>query len=80
MTLTCDNTHTHIADAFGEEGNVDGIHPVPPNSVLNIDLELVSFKPVVNVTGDSKVFKKIIKGGEDTFVANEGATVTSKYY
>ncbi|OAY23052.1 hypothetical protein MANES_18G047900v8 [Manihot esculenta] len=65
--------------AFGEEGNVDGIHPVPPNSVLNIDLELVSFKPVVNVTGDSKVFKKIIKGGEDTFVANEGATVTISY-
>ncbi|KAF2309622.1 hypothetical protein GH714_004324 [Hevea brasiliensis] len=67
--------------AFGEEGKEasDGIHPVPPNSVLNIDLELVSFKPVVDVTGDSKVFKKILKEGEGTLVANEGATVTISY-
>lgn len=39
---------------------------------------LVSFKPVTDVTGDAKVFKKILKEGEGASIANEGATVTSK--
>ena len=70
-----------LADAFGQEGKdaSDAIHPVPPNSTLHIDLELISFKPVIDVTGDAKVFKKIMKEGEGSLVANEGATVTSKY-
>ncbi|XP_012068191.1 70 kDa peptidyl-prolyl isomerase isoform X2 [Jatropha curcas] len=66
---------------FGEEG-MDangGIHSVPQNSILNMDLELVSFKPVVDVTGDAKVLKKILKEGEGTLVANEGAIVTIRY-
>lgn len=46
--------------------------------MLDVDLELVSFKHVVDVTGDSKVFKKILKEGEGSITANEGATVTSK--
>ncbi|EEF52262.1 70 kDa peptidyl-prolyl isomerase isoform X2 [Ricinus communis] len=71
----------HPQYAFGEEGKDanDGILPVPPNSVLNMDLELISFKPVVDVTGDTKVFKKILKEGEGTNVANEGALVTISY-
>ncbi|GLT61745.1 hypothetical protein SLA2020_344280 [Shorea laevis] len=67
--------------AFGEEGRVanDGFPAVPPNSVLNIELWLVSFKSVIDVTGDSKVFKKIMKEGEGAIVANEGASVTISY-
>ncbi|KAL3505106.1 hypothetical protein ACH5RR_034947 [Cinchona calisaya] len=51
----------------------------PRSSVLRIDLELVSFKPVVDVTGDSKVLKKILKEGEGSLTANEGASVTVRY-
>ncbi|XP_022768625.1 70 kDa peptidyl-prolyl isomerase-like [Durio zibethinus] len=67
--------------AFGEKGRdaTDGFPTVPPNSVLNIELELVSFKSVIDVTGDSKVFKKILKEGEGVLVANEGAEVTISY-
>ncbi|KAJ6939737.1 70 kDa peptidyl-prolyl isomerase-like isoform X1 [Populus alba x Populus x berolinensis] len=67
--------------AFGQEGKdaSDAICPVPPNSTLYIDLELTSFKPVIDVTGDAKVFKKILKEGEGSLVANEGATVTISY-
>ncbi|KAK2986154.1 hypothetical protein RJ640_019560, partial [Escallonia rubra] len=64
--------------AFGEAGKdfSSGLPSIPPNSVLSIDLELVSFKPVINVTDDSKVIKKILKEGEGAFTANEGASVT----
>ncbi|GKV10392.1 hypothetical protein SLEP1_g21763 [Rubroshorea leprosula] len=67
--------------AFGEDGRVanDGFAAVPPNSVLNIELWLLSFKSVIDVTGDCKVFKKIIKEGEGAIVANEGASVTISY-
>jgi len=70
-----------IADAFGDKkfGNSDQLHNVPPNSILDVDLELVSFKPVIDVTGDGKVLKKILKEGEGAFTANEGAAVTSKH-
>ncbi|KAK4859605.1 hypothetical protein QYF36_008514 [Acer negundo] len=67
--------------AFGEQGRDvnDGFQTVPPNSVLDFDLELVSFKSVIDVCGDSKVVKKILKEGEGGFTANEGATVTISY-
>ncbi|XP_059459675.1 70 kDa peptidyl-prolyl isomerase-like isoform X2 [Corylus avellana] len=67
--------------AFGEEGRnmSNGVHSIPPSSLLNIDVELVSFKPVIDIIGDSKVFKKILKEGEGAVVANEGATVTISY-
>ena len=70
-----------IVDAFGEEGKDanNGVHSIPPGSILNIDVELVSFKPVIDITGDSKVLKKILKEGEGAVIPNEGATVTSKY-
>ncbi|KAJ0025618.1 hypothetical protein Pint_07722 [Pistacia integerrima] len=64
------------AYAFGEQGRDgnDGFHMIPPSSVLHVDLELVSFKPVIDVYGDSKVFKKILREGEGTVTADEGAT------
>lgn len=67
-----------IADAFGEKGREagSGLHSIPPNSVLHVNIELVSFKPVIDVTGDSMVLKKILKEGEGAFTANEGADVT----
>lgn len=69
-----------FADAFREERRdaSDGVQSILPSSLLNIDLELVSFKPVIDITGDSKVVKKICKEGEGAVVANEGATVSSK--
>lgn len=68
------------ADAFGETGRDSGtgLCRIPPNSVLHANIELVSFKPVINVTGDSKVLKKILKEGEGAFTANEDAHVTGK--
>ena len=73
--------HEFNADAFGDTGRdaTDGFPAIPPNSVVNIDLELVSFKSVIDVTGDSKVIKKILKEGEGALVADDGAVVTSKY-
>ncbi|XAR48435.1 Peptidylprolyl isomerase [Bertholletia excelsa] len=67
--------------AFGERGrnSTKEFPSVPPNSVLNIDLELVTFNPVINVTGDSKVLKMIVKEGEGALPANEGAAVTLSY-
>lgn len=65
-------------DGFGEGGrdSSEAINAVPPKSVLNIDLVLVSYKPVIDVVGDSKVFKKILRDGQGTSVADDGATVT----
>ncbi|XP_057974823.1 70 kDa peptidyl-prolyl isomerase-like isoform X2 [Malania oleifera] len=67
--------------AFGEVGRdaENEFPPIPPGSVLSIDLELVSFKPVIDISGNSKVFKKILKEGEGVLTANEGATVTVRY-
>lgn len=67
--------------AFGEKGSEagSGFRSIPPDSMLHVNIELVSFKPVINVTGDSMVIKKIIKEGEGAFTANEGANVTVRY-
>lgn len=69
------------ADAFvdRDKDSESGVPSIPPSSILSIDLELVSFKPVINVTGDLGVLKKILKEGEGTLTADEGAAVTSKY-
>ncbi|KAF7141429.1 hypothetical protein RHSIM_Rhsim06G0067300 [Rhododendron simsii] len=48
----------------------------PPCSALNGDLEVVSFKPVINVTDDSKVLEKILREVEGILTANECAAVT----
>ncbi|KAL8126976.1 hypothetical protein AgCh_014045 [Apium graveolens] len=54
-------------------------HVIPQNSVLSIDLELLSFKPVIGVTNDFKVMKKILKEGHGSLTADEGAVVTVRY-
>ncbi|CDP03935.1 unnamed protein product [Coffea canephora] len=65
---------------FGEKGKpVSGDQgAVPPNATLNINLELVSWKTVSNVTDDKKVIKKILKEGEGYEKPNEGAVVKLK--
>ncbi|XP_021825477.1 peptidyl-prolyl cis-trans isomerase FKBP65-like [Prunus avium] len=67
--------------AFSMEGRDanNGFHSVPLSSVLNIDLVLVSFKLVIDVTGDAKVIKKVTKEEEGAWVANESASVTGKF-
>nr|GMD89177.1 peptidyl-prolyl cis-trans isomerase FKBP62-like isoform X1 [Ipomoea batatas] len=68
-------------DAFGDrdKDSTSGFPLVPPDSVLSIDLELVSFKPVIDVTGNLGVLKKILKEGEGAHTANEGAAVSIRY-
>lgn len=66
-----------FADAFGENGKPssgdDGV--VPPNASLQIDLELVSWKTVSDITKDRKVLKKTLKEGEGYERPNDGAVV-----
>ncbi|CAH9119388.1 unnamed protein product [Cuscuta epithymum] len=57
----------------------DGVKDSTCSFPLSIDLELVSFKPVIDVTGNLGVLKKILKEGEGTQTANEGAAVSIRY-
>ncbi|MQL93463.1 hypothetical protein Taro_026118 [Colocasia esculenta] len=68
-------------DAFGEHGRDagNGFPMIPPHTVLNIDLELVSFKPVVDITGDMKVVKKVLKAGEGLRRPKDGESVSVRY-
>ncbi|RRT78303.1 hypothetical protein B296_00024462, partial [Ensete ventricosum] len=63
--------------AFGEAGReaTNGLPAIPSNAILNIELELVSLKPVVDVTGDMKVLKKILRAGKGVRTPNSGETV-----
>ncbi|KAJ0093364.1 hypothetical protein Patl1_26109 [Pistacia atlantica] len=58
--------------AIGDEG------AVPPNAALQINLELVSWKTVSDITKDKKVLKKILKEGEGSERPNDGAVVQVK--
>ncbi|XP_066384651.1 peptidyl-prolyl cis-trans isomerase FKBP62-like [Miscanthus floridulus] len=51
-----------VLDAFGEQGRAakNQFSAVPPNSAVSMDVELVSLKPVVDVTGDLKISVSII--------------------
>ncbi|KAI3676889.1 hypothetical protein L1987_86503 [Smallanthus sonchifolius] len=67
--------------AFGEKGREpegDDECVVPPNTALQITLELVSWKTVSEVTSDNKVLKKILKEGEGYDRPNDGAVVQVK--
>lgn len=55
--------------ASGDEGSV------PPNAALQINLELLSWKIVSEVTNDKKVLKRILKEGEGYERPNDGALV-----
>lgn len=48
---------------------------VPPNATLQITLELVSWKTVIDITKDKKVLKKTLKEGEGYEQPNDGAEV-----
>ena len=66
-----------FADAFGESGRPatgDEV-AVPPNASLQIDLELISWKTVSDITKDRKVLKKTLKEGERYERPNDGAVV-----
>jgi FK506-binding protein 4/5 len=67
------------AQGEGDKDHMSGLPSILPNSVLNINLELLFFKPVIDVTGDLKVMKKIIKEGEGDLTANEGSSVSIRY-
>lgn len=71
-----------VADGFGDKGkpaSSDG-GAVPPNATLSINLELVSWKIVTNVTDDKKVIKKVLKEGEGYEKPNEGAVVKGRFF
>ncbi|CAN6457448.1 unnamed protein product [Victoria cruziana] len=67
--------------AFGECGRdtVGQYSSVPPNATLNIDIEVLSFKQVVDVMGDSYVLKKVLREGESLDTPNDGAVVHVRY-
>ncbi|XP_042006210.1 peptidyl-prolyl cis-trans isomerase FKBP62-like isoform X2 [Salvia splendens] len=67
--------------AFGQKGHSSNneLPVIPPDSILSIFVKLLSLKPVIDVTGDLKVKKKVLKEGEGTVTANDGATVTIRY-
>ncbi|XP_077210967.1 70 kDa peptidyl-prolyl isomerase-like [Tasmannia lanceolata] len=52
---------------------------VPPNSNITVDIELVSWKSVIDVTGDKKVVKKIVRVGEGYDRPSEGSQVKVRY-
>ncbi|XP_027081237.1 70 kDa peptidyl-prolyl isomerase isoform X1 [Coffea arabica] len=66
--------------AFGEKGRpqVGDEISVPPNASLQINLELVSWKTVSDVTNDKKVLKKILEEGEGYERPNDGTVVKVK--
>lgn len=66
--------------AFGESGRPASRDEgaVPPNAPLQVDLELVSWKTVSNITKDRKVLKKTMKEGEGYERPNDGAVVQVK--
>ncbi|XP_068658160.1 70 kDa peptidyl-prolyl isomerase-like [Aristolochia californica] len=69
--------------SYGLEQNGNGAlkndFQVPTCSELIVDIELVSWKSVIDVTGDRKVVKKVIKVGEGYDSPSEGSLVNVKY-
>ncbi|KAI3470072.1 hypothetical protein Pfo_026735 [Paulownia fortunei] len=65
---------------FGEKGRpaTGDEFLVPPNATLQINLELVSWKTVSDISNDQKILKKILKEGEGYERPNDGATVQVK--
>ncbi|XP_028759704.1 70 kDa peptidyl-prolyl isomerase isoform X2 [Neltuma alba] len=63
--------------AFGENGRpASGDEgAVPPNSSVQINLELLSWKTVTDITKDKKVLKKTLKEGEKYERPNDGSVV-----
>lgn len=74
LILTC---YKYLTDAFGESGRAAAGEEgaVPPNTTLQIAMELVSWKTVTEITKDKKVLKKTQKEGEGYDQPNDGAVV-----
>lgn len=66
--------------AFGENGRpqIGDEAAVAPNATLQINLELISWKTVSDVTNDKKVIKKILKEGEGYDRPDDGTIVKVK--
>ncbi|KAG6553480.1 hypothetical protein Mapa_004392 [Marchantia paleacea] len=66
---------------FGDKGREaqDGNAAVAPNASLEIDVELVSWNSVEEVTDDRKVMKKIVKAGDGYEKPNDGSVVKLRY-
>ncbi|KDP24694.1 hypothetical protein JCGZ_26469 [Jatropha curcas] len=65
---------------FIQNGNEAGIDPsILSDSNLTIQLELVSWRSVIDITGDKKVLKTIVKAGEGFERPNEGSQVKVTY-
>lgn len=80
--ISYSNPLINETDGFGEKGKPAsaGEGAVPPNATLEINLELVSWNTVSEVTDDNKVMKKILKEGEGYERPNEGAVVKGLHF
>ncbi|KAG0608755.1 hypothetical protein M758_8G129900 [Ceratodon purpureus] len=66
---------------FGSDGKAPSgdVKAIPAEAVLEIEIELVSWKVVEEVTDDKKVMKKVLTPGEGYEKPNEGSVVKVKY-
>jgi len=67
--------------AFGEQGKdaEEGFSAIPPNTTITMNLELVSFKAVKEVTEDKKIIKKILKEADGYEKPSDGTVVQIRY-
>lgn len=66
-----------IADGFQQNGNetVKNVANLISSHSSTIYLELLSWRSIVDVTGDRRILKKIIRTGEGFDHPNEGSLV-----
>jgi FK506-binding protein 4/5 len=66
---------------FGSQGRAPtgDVQAIPAEAVLEIDIQLVSWKVVEEITNDKKIIKKILTPGEGYEKPNDGSTVKVKY-
>jgi hypothetical protein len=64
-------------DGFGAKGQAptEDCAAIPAEATLLIELELISWKVVEEITPDKKVIKKVLKAGEGYEKPNDGSTV-----
>ncbi|KAK2980950.1 hypothetical protein RJ640_025099 [Escallonia rubra] len=62
-----------------QKGDTRNGDDIPPNANFVIHLELVSWKSVVDIMGDKKILKKIIKVGEGYDRPSEGSVAKVRY-